>query len=410
MWLFCAHIAVAATDTMSTSDDALIGAVAATVARDDAVIDALFRGSGRNRSPCQHVYLDVGSNIGVQLRKLYEPRLYPHAQVLPIFDRLFGTDSGSRCGVCALGFEPNPHHAARLARLQVHLTHRLGVRAHVFRAAAGTADSVATFAMPSKHGASGKTDGSADWAASTNAPYRGMDRRAGYLKYQSTTSVRVLDLSRIIRRVARLLRPTSSTSSTQQHPGSGSRSPHPQDQVAQAATRPKLFMKLDCEGCEMELLHHLVFTQALCSIDEMYIEWHDKLFAPQYLRLNAKKQGIGADAAGGAQMWRLLRSVHSFVFDGLATNATSNTSTLPRGRPFRGSNGSMVSAAANLMHADTGADCLLRAIHTQDDETYLHDPVPMGQAGTVQVCGAYAVRPTPRLSRDPLDAHAAVQL
>jgi hypothetical protein len=275
MWLFCAHIAVAATDTMSTSDDALIGAVAATVARDDAVIDALFRGSGRNRSPCQHVYLDVGSNIGVQLRKLYEPRLYPHAQVLPIFDRLFGTDSGSRCGVCALGFEPNPHHAARLARLQVHLTHRLGVRAHVFRAAAGTADSVATFAMPSKHGASGKTDGSADWAASTNAPYRGMDRRAGYLKYQSTTSVRVLDLSRIIRRVARLLRPTSSTSSTQQHPGSGSRSPHPQDQVAQAATRPKLFMKLDCEGCEMELLHHLVFTQALCSIDEMYIEWHD---------------------------------------------------------------------------------------------------------------------------------------
>ena len=27
MWLFCAHIAVAATDTMSTSDDALIGAI-----------------------------------------------------------------------------------------------------------------------------------------------------------------------------------------------------------------------------------------------------------------------------------------------------------------------------------------------------------------------------------------------
>ena len=35
---------------------------------------------------CYHVYLDVGSNIGVQVRKLYEPRKYPDAYVHEIFD------------------------------------------------------------------------------------------------------------------------------------------------------------------------------------------------------------------------------------------------------------------------------------------------------------------------------------
>ncbi len=39
---------------------------------------------------CYHVYLDVGSNVGVQVRKLYEPELYPQAAVKPVFDEAFG--------------------------------------------------------------------------------------------------------------------------------------------------------------------------------------------------------------------------------------------------------------------------------------------------------------------------------
>ena len=38
---------------------------------------------------CFHVYLDIGSNIGVQIRKLYEPRLYPGAHVHRIFNSVF---------------------------------------------------------------------------------------------------------------------------------------------------------------------------------------------------------------------------------------------------------------------------------------------------------------------------------
>ena len=46
----------------------------------------IFRG-------CYHVYLDVGSNVGVQPRKLYEPHLFldPVPPVNAVFDSLFGT-------------------------------------------------------------------------------------------------------------------------------------------------------------------------------------------------------------------------------------------------------------------------------------------------------------------------------
>jgi len=38
---------------------------------------------------CWHVYLDVGSNIGVQVRKLFEPQLYPNATFLNVFSTRF---------------------------------------------------------------------------------------------------------------------------------------------------------------------------------------------------------------------------------------------------------------------------------------------------------------------------------
>ena len=50
----------------------VVAAVRAQAARDDARIDRLFA-----RHNCQYVYLDVGSNNGVQIRKLFEPHKYP---------------------------------------------------------------------------------------------------------------------------------------------------------------------------------------------------------------------------------------------------------------------------------------------------------------------------------------------
>ena len=64
---------------------------------------------------CRFVYLDVGTNIGVQIRKLFEPELYPNAKIHKIFDRYFGDmKQRIRSGVCAVGFEPNPNHTSYL--------------------------------------------------------------------------------------------------------------------------------------------------------------------------------------------------------------------------------------------------------------------------------------------------------
>ena len=62
---------------------------------------------------CRHVFLDVGSNVGIQVRKLFEPKLYPDAEVLPQFDQFFGRYPDNRDEVCAVGFEPNPKHTKR---------------------------------------------------------------------------------------------------------------------------------------------------------------------------------------------------------------------------------------------------------------------------------------------------------
>ena len=70
---------------------------------------------------CYHVYLDMGSHNGVQIRKLFEPEKYPLAKVNPIFNEYFGPIeerrreySDGRNVVCAVGFEPNFRHSKHL--------------------------------------------------------------------------------------------------------------------------------------------------------------------------------------------------------------------------------------------------------------------------------------------------------
>ena len=55
---------------------------------------------------CYHIFLDVGANIGVHGRFLYEPELYPKAVTArSIFDAEFGKDRDNR-DFCVFAFEP----------------------------------------------------------------------------------------------------------------------------------------------------------------------------------------------------------------------------------------------------------------------------------------------------------------
>ena len=69
---------------------------------------------------CQHVYLDLGSNVGIQVRKLFEPELFPDSvnDSIAVFDHFFGPVAGRRKSTCAIGLEMNPTHTSRLKALE----------------------------------------------------------------------------------------------------------------------------------------------------------------------------------------------------------------------------------------------------------------------------------------------------
>jgi hypothetical protein len=78
-------------------------------------VAALLSAESHNSKLCTYVYVDMGTNIGHQIRKLYEPHLYPGNPTEQHFQAVFGD---SRRNVCAFGFEANPVHTTRLRSLQ----------------------------------------------------------------------------------------------------------------------------------------------------------------------------------------------------------------------------------------------------------------------------------------------------
>ena len=93
---------------------------------------------------CSRIYLDVGSNIGVQVRKLYEPAKYTGAAVLHQFTKVFGDLALRRTTVCALGIEPNPNQQPRLQALEAAYNTR-GFRTHFYPYAAWSEEGTMTF-------------------------------------------------------------------------------------------------------------------------------------------------------------------------------------------------------------------------------------------------------------------------
>lgn len=113
-------------------------------------------------SQCQYIYLDVGSNIGVQVRKLFEPEKFPGAFTLPLFEKRFGSPEARRApgnvsGICALGFEPNPNWEKKLGALTSEFQEK-GYFVHFYPYAVSGSDGTATFEVSD-------SDNLMDWGA-----------------------------------------------------------------------------------------------------------------------------------------------------------------------------------------------------------------------------------------------------
>ena len=205
---------------------------------------------------CWNVYLDCGSNIGVQVRKLFEPGAFANASVQPHFKSLFGTWSERRNRACAVGFEPNPYHSERLEAIQTRYA-ELGLRAtFLSRTAVGTRDGEALFYFDTS--AEGKAH--EQWGAGLIPFAMNQGRSSAFHNSSSVsrhvgkrTKVRIIDLASWIERyvLRRQLPP----------------SPPP-------ARRPALVMKMDIEDSEVEVLPRLLHTRVLCAFTTVFIEYH----------------------------------------------------------------------------------------------------------------------------------------
>jgi len=93
---------------------------------------------------CLLVYLDVGANIGVHTRFLFEPEKYPNVKhIHDIFNNNFGNTRNKR-DICSFGFEPNPAHIERHKQLEQHYKN-MGWRYKHIHAGASDHDGNLTF-------------------------------------------------------------------------------------------------------------------------------------------------------------------------------------------------------------------------------------------------------------------------
>ena len=99
---------------------------------------------------CEKIFLDLGANIGVTVRKLLQPERYPKSPTLFFFNKTFGNEwlynsiNKFPRRLCALGFEPNPKHQKRLKELErMYLDRRWNV--HFFPLAISNGNGNITF-------------------------------------------------------------------------------------------------------------------------------------------------------------------------------------------------------------------------------------------------------------------------
>ncbi|WIA32061.1 hypothetical protein OEZ86_002913 [Tetradesmus obliquus] len=196
------------------------------------------------RNCSQGIYLDVGTNLGVQLRKLYNPEQFPGAPVLPIFDKAF---SKQRSGVCALGVEANPHHTPYLNTVNGFFQQR-GYQALILtEVAASIRNGTASFFLDS--------GSPVEWGASLTKG--GWQKNNGSSGAKVEAHVQLLNLPAF---AAGIVRPIL------------------QQELAATGRLPPVVMKLDVEGEEYALFPALLLSGGLCDISVLFLEVHGESF------------------------------------------------------------------------------------------------------------------------------------
>jgi len=196
---------------------------------------------------CYHVFLDVGSNVGVHGRFLFEPEKYPNATIAHgVFDEHFGSpNTRDKKDICVFTFEPNPAHKER--QLQLHNAYdKMGLRYYPLAVGVGARVGHITFYHQDK----GKNN---EWGFGA-FPRRGRENTA-----VNVTSIRLS--SWLTEHIEDRIIPQ--------------RSSNLRKDAKVNKHMPTVVMKYDVEGMEYELLPDLLTTGSLCrSVDYAFGEIH----------------------------------------------------------------------------------------------------------------------------------------
>ncbi len=176
--------------------------------------------------------------MGIQIRKLFEPELYPGSQILPIFDSYFGNASERRIpgAVCANGVEPNIAHEERLKRLESSYNNNSWYTKIFTRAGVGLASSWMVL----------KSDGdklNQEWGAKLVDVNEEVNEN-------TPGAVKVVDIVEIMRVFLEMSNSDNST----------------------IPSNRKLVVKVDIEVLDENVIQYLKISGVLCRIDYVYVE------------------------------------------------------------------------------------------------------------------------------------------
>ena len=206
---------------------------------------------------CHHVYLDVGSNIGVQIRKLFEPERYPGAPIHSIFNQNFGTinerkssHSGHESFLCAIGFEPNPRHAEYLKQIQKSYD-ECGWKVK-FMTNSGVSDhnGIGAFYSDEAFNLNEWGGGILPPIIINNVKNNSNDDQG--LNFRNISVIRLSDF--LINMVGKRKIPESFFNNSP----------------------PRVVMKMDIEGSEVDVIPDLIYSGGLQYINTLMIEWHER--------------------------------------------------------------------------------------------------------------------------------------
>jgi FkbM family methyltransferase len=228
---------------------------------------ATIRRSSPNMA-CSRVFLDVGANIGVNMRFLYEGRKYPRSRfMVKTMDYVLGNN---RSDVCYYGFEANPIHFERLARLKSHFESR---HVHVWNQPVATHGKDVTF----YHANNTQDSASEEWSFS------------GTKQSPDAIPVKLKAFNFPKWFAAQNFDPATTS----------------------------ILMKIDIEGSEYELLASLLASGLLCKVKVVTIEWHPQFCNGKWCQMKLEDYTRLLPSIG-CNVKFIARDDESYLHDGIA--------------------------------------------------------------------------------------------